>query len=131
MAWTGTHLSQILRVAALAVALSAVALAAPANVAGSWQFTVQLSMGTASPVVTFKQDGETITGTYEGRYGQSSREGHVKENAIECAVTIRAQGTAVVGVFTGTYADGKMSGEVEYEEAGEGTWSAVRMPPKK
>jgi hypothetical protein len=121
----------MLRTAVLAVALATVALAAPANVAGQWQFTVHLSMGTGNPVVTFKQDGEKITGTYEGRYGTSTLEGHVKENEIEFTVTIMAQGTAVAGVFTGTYDDGKMSGDVEYEEAGEGTWTAVRIPPKK
>ena len=105
--------------------------AAPANIDGPWQFTVQLSMGTGSPVVTFKQDGEKITGTYEGRYGTSKLEGTVKENVVEFTVTMVAEGQTVTGLFTGTYESDKMKGDVEYEPGGEGTWTAVRMPPKK
>jgi hypothetical protein len=118
---------------AAAVLMSAVVLAAaaPANIAGAWQFTVELEMGTGRPVVTFKQDGEKITGTYAGRYGTSNLEGAVKENAVEFTVTIVAEGTTVSGTFTGTYAAGKMSGEVAYEGAGEGTWTAVRMAVTK
>ena len=68
---------QLLRTAALCIAaavlLSAAPLA-PANIAGQWQFTVELAVGTGRPLVTFKQDGEKITGTYEGRYGKSALE---------------------------------------------------------
>ena len=105
--------------------------AAPANVAGRWQFTVALAVGTGRPLVTFKQDGEKITGTYEGRYGQSNLEGTVKENHIEFTVTVVAEGTTVSGVFSGTYENDRMSGEVDYEGAGDGTWTAVRVPVKK
>ena len=104
--------------------------AAPANVAGQWQFTVELAMGTGKPLVTFKQDGEKITGTYEGRYGKSNLEGTVKENQIQFTVTVVAEGTTVSGVFTGTYDNDRMSGDVEYEGAGDGTWTAVRVPVK-
>jgi hypothetical protein len=104
--------------------------AAPASIAGPWQFTVELAMGTGKPLVTFKQDGEKITGTYEGRYGKSNLEGTVKDNQVQFTVTVVAEGTTVSGVFTGTYENDRMSGEVDYEGAGDGTWSAVRAPSK-
>ncbi len=104
--------------------------AAPANIAGPWQFTVELAMGTGKPLVTFKQDGEKITGTYEGRYGKSNLEGTVKDNQVQFTVTVVAEGTTVSGVFTGTYENDRMSGEVAYEGAGDGAWSAVRVPSK-
>jgi hypothetical protein len=114
------------------VLLSMVLLsAAPANIAGQWQFTVELAMGTGKPLVTFKQDGEKITGTYEGRYGKSNLEGTVKDNQVQFTVTVVAEGTTVSGVFTGTCENDRMSGEVEYEGAGDGTWSAVRAPSKQ
>lgn len=117
---------------ALLLLLSAVLVsAAPANIAGQWQFTVELAVGTGRPLVTFKQDGGKITGTYEGRYGKSDLQGTVKENHIEFSVTMVAEGTTVSGVFSGTYDNDRMSGEVEYEGAGDGTWSAVRVPVKK
>jgi hypothetical protein len=119
------------RIVALVVSCSAELVAAPANVAGQWQFTVQLEVGTGTPVVTFKQDGEKLTGTYEGRYGKSNLEGTIKENEIEFTVTVVAEGTTVSGLFTGTFDNDKMKGDVEYEGAGDGTWTAVRIPPKK
>jgi hypothetical protein len=117
---------------ALLVLISVVLVsAAPANIAGQWQFTVELAVGTGRPLVTFKQDGEKITGTYEGRYGKSNLEGTVKENHVEFTVTVVAEGTTVSGAFSGTYENDRMSGEVDYEGAGDGTWTAVRVPVKK
>ena len=125
---------QLLRTAALctaaAVLLSAAPLA-PATIAGQWQFTVELSVGTGRPLVTFKQDGEKITGTYEGRYGKSALEGTVKETHVEFIVTVVAEGTTVSGAFGGDVEKDRMTGTVEYEGAGDGTWSAVRIPAKK
>jgi len=126
-------LKQLLRTAALAVAAVALLSAAPivpANIAGQWQFTVELAVGTGRPLVTFKQDGEKITGTYEGRYGKSALEGTVKENHIEFTVTVVAEGTTVSGAFAGDVEKGRMTGTVDYEGAGDGTWSAVKLPEK-
>jgi hypothetical protein len=119
------------RALAVALIVAVPLIAAPANIAGLWQFTVQLEMGTGSPVVTFKQDGDKLTGTYEGRYGKSNLEGTVKENEVSFTVTIVAEGTTVSGVFTGTFDADKMNGDVQYEGAGGGTWTAVRIPPQK
>jgi hypothetical protein len=127
-------MKEAIRTAALAIILSGSAVllcAAPANVAGQWQFTVELAVGTGHPVVTFKQEGEKLTGTYEGRYGKSNLEGTIKENRIEFTVTLVAEGTTVTGVFAGVFEEERMSGQVEYEGAGEGTWTAVRIPQKK
>lgn len=119
--------------AVLALMSTAMVMAstAPANIAGRWQFTVELSMGTGSPVVTFEQEGEKITGTYEGRYGKSSLEGTVKENQVEFTIAVEAEGTRVAGVFNGVYENDRMRGNVEYEGAGDGTWTAVRIPAQK
>ena len=122
------HLARVVVLVLTAVASLA---AEPVNIAGVWQFTVELEMGTGRPVVTFKQDGEKITGTYEGRYGKSSLEGTVKEKSVEFTITVVAEGTTVTGVFSGVFDDDRMRGEVEYEGAGGGTWTAVRMPVKK
>lgn len=104
--------------------------AAPANAAGVWTFTVELGMGTGRPKVTLKQDGEKVGGTYDGRYGASPVEGTVKENTIELTVSMTAEGQAVLGVFTGVIDGDSMSGSVEFDGAGEGTWTAVRMAAK-
>ena len=124
-------MAHLARVVALVLTSIVIITAEPVNIAGVWQFTVELEMGTGRPIVTFKQDGEKITGTYEGRYGKSSLEGTVKEKNVQFTVTVVAEGTTVTGVFSGVFEADRMNGDVEYEGAGDGTWTAVRMPAKK
>ena len=116
------------------VALAPLLVAEPAKVAGVWKFTVELEVGTGHPTVTLKQDGEKLSGTYDGRYGLAPLEGTIKERKIQFTVSITAEGSAVTGVFSGVVeGDGDsqgMSGSVEFDQAGEGTWSAVKAPPR-
>ena len=124
-------MKRLVRFTALVLSSVVLLAAAPANIGGQWQFTVELAMGTGKPVVTFKQDGGKITGTYEGRYGVSKLEGTVKENEVEFTVTQMIQGEQISGTFYGVVEAQGMQGDVEYEGAGEGTWTAVRIPAKK
>ena len=105
---------------------SEVRSAEPAKVDGKWNVLLQLETITGHPVLTLKQDGEKLTGTYEGRYGPSPLEGEIKENRIAFAVTFTAEGSRTTGVFQGTVDGASMSGSVEFEGAGNGKWSAVR-----
>ena len=98
----------------------------PAKVAGKWNVLLQLESITGHPVLTLKQDGEKLTGTYEGRYGPSALEGEIKETRIAFVVSFEAEGTKTTGVFQGTVDGASMGGSVEFEGAGSGTWSAVR-----
>ena len=107
--------------------LAAVVSAEPAKVAGKWNVTLQLESITGHPVITLKQDGEKLTGTYEGRYGVSDLKGSIKDKEIEFTVIVLAEGTRVEGVFSGKVDGDSMSGSVEFEGAGDGTWSAVRV----
>jgi hypothetical protein len=100
--------------------------AEPAKVAGKWNVTLELPSITGHPVITLKQDGEKLTGTYEGRYGESPLTGTVKEKEITFTVTLVAEGTQTQGVFAGKVDGDTMGGEVSFEGAGDGTWSAVR-----
>ena len=109
---------------------TAVAIAEPVKIGGVWKFTVELEVGTGHPTVTLKQDGEKVTGTYDGRYGAAPLEGTIKENKIEFTVSMTAEGAAVTGVFSGVVeGEGEkqgMRGAVDFDQAGEGTWTAVR-----
>jgi L-seryl-tRNA(Ser) seleniumtransferase len=113
------------------VASSLTTFAAPANVAGHWSVSLELGSIVGHPTLDLKQDGEKLTGTYRGRYGASPLEGAVKENQIGFTVTLNAEGQETSGFFSGTVDGDKMSGSVEFEGAGEGTWSATRSPAKK
>jgi hypothetical protein len=120
------------RLALLVLTLAAtVALsgAEPAKVAGKWNASMQLEAITGHPVLTFKQDGEKLTGTYEGRYGETPLEGQIKDDKIQFTVTFTAEGQQTRGVFLGTVKGDEMGGDVSFEGAGDGTWSATRIKP--
>ena len=117
-----TYFARLLAISALA----ALASTEPAKVAGKWNVTMQLESITGHPVILLKQDGEKLTGVYEGRYGQSELKGTIKEKEIEFRVAFTAEGMQTEGVFAGTVNGDSMSGDVAFEGAGEGTWTATR-----
>lgn len=120
------RLLSITTAALVALLASPAAMAEPAKVDGKWNVLLQLESITGHPVLTLKQEGEKLTGTYEGRYGPSALEGEIKERKIAFVVTFNAEGTRTTGVFQGTVDGATMGGSVEFEGAGSGTWSAVR-----
>jgi hypothetical protein len=103
------------------------AKAAP-NVTGKWAMALEMSMGTGTPTLELKQEGEKVTGTYTGRYGTFPLEGRLKERAIEFTVTMSAEGQSVTLTFAGEIAaDGQtMKGTAAMGELGDATWSAKR-----
>jgi hypothetical protein len=119
----------VTRVAALlsfCLATAGMPYAEPAKVAGKWSGALQLESIQSSPTLTFVQDGEKLTGTYQGYYGASPIEGTVKETEINFTVTYNIEGSKIQAVFTGTVDGDSMGGRVEFEGAGSGTWSAKR-----
>jgi hypothetical protein len=123
---TAFLVASIILASFIGFAISVAALAEPAKVDGKWNAQLQLESITGHPTLTFKQDGAKLTGTYEGRYGPSPLQGEVKENQIAFIVSFSAEGTQTTGAFEGTVDGATMSGKVEFEGAGSGTWSAVR-----
>jgi hypothetical protein len=118
----------VLLLAACALPLRA---AEPAKVAGTWNVTLELETITGHPRLVLEQNGEKLTGTYEGRYGVSALEGTIKEKTVRFSVTILAEGTETTGTFAGSVDGETMSGTVSFEGAGDGTWTAARAPAKK
>ena len=105
--------------------------APPANIAGKWTMALEMSQGTATPSLEFKQDGEKITGTYTGRYGAFAVQGTVKARAVEFFFTMSAEGTEVRMTFKGEVAADSqtMKGQATLGELGEAAWSAKREKP--
>jgi len=98
------------------------------NVTGKWTMTLEMSMGTGTPTLDLKQDGEKITGTYTGLYGTSQLAGTLKERTIEFTVTMVAEGESVSMSFGGQVAeDGQtMKGTAVLGELGDATWTAKK-----
>jgi len=119
-------MSKFLSVCLLA-ALACVLLLAH-DVSGNWEFTVDTAAGSGSPSFVLKQDGEKLTGTYNGLFGKADVTGSVKGDQIEFKFDFDYSGQKGVARYTGTIAsDKKMSGKVEIGDLGEGTWTAAKQ----
>ena len=98
---------------ALVATLVMPATAQGVDVTGSWVFDVQTSGGSGQPTITFKQDGEKLTGHYSSQtLGEADLTGTVKGNAIQFTFNASAQGQQIDVAYAGTV-DGKaMKGTV-------------------
>jgi hypothetical protein len=100
----------------------------PADVAGTWNIMVDIGGNTATPSVTFKQDGETLTGTYASQMlGEQKVTGTIKGNAITFEFTASFDGNAVKVTYSGTVEKATMKGKVTFGDLGEGAFSAKKQ----
>ncbi|HEY6969610.1 MAG TPA: hypothetical protein VJA94_10425 [Candidatus Angelobacter sp.] len=118
-------LAVMLVMSAIAVPIT-IAAADTANVNGEWNLTVETPNGTGTPSVIFKQDGENLTGTYKGRFGESSVKGIIKGNDIKFSTTISPQGQDILVEYSGTVDGDTMKGKAKFGELGEGNFSGKR-----
>lgn len=105
--------------------------AAPAagsvNITGAWAFAVETAAGSGSPTFTFKQDGENLTGTYKGQFGEAPLTGTVKGSDVKFTVKVNAQGQDITIIYTGKIENkDSMKGNASFGELGEGNWTAKR-----
>src|SRR2546422_7078 len=86
-----------------------------ADVSGKWNFQVNLDAGSGSPTFTFKQDGETLTGTYAGQLGSAKVSGAVNGDRIDFSFEAEFSGDKIKAHYTGKIeSPAKMSGSVDY-----------------
>ena len=116
---------------AVAVMLSAShpnAQADKVSVTGKWLFNVETGAGSGTPTMTFTQDGEKLTGKYNGQFGDADLTGTVKGKDIAFSFNVDAQGTALTFKYTGTIENkDALKGKVEIAGLGEGTFTAKRQ----
>lgn len=119
-------LIRIFPVAAI-ILLGAAGLAAQAtNVTGEWAFTVTTDQGSGNPTITFKQDGEKLTGKYNGTFGTADLTGTVKGNAITFTFNIDAQGQQATATYKGTVEKTTMKGTMDIAGMLNGTFTATK-----
>ena len=101
---------------------------AKVDVTGKWAFAVETAAGSGTPMMTFKQDGEKLTGHYSGQLGESDLAGTVKGADISFTFTIDAQGTMIKATYSGAVENkDAMKGKVVLEGLGDGTFTAKRQ----
>ena len=96
------------------------------NVTGEWAFTVTTDQGGGTPAITFKQDGEKLTGKYVGQLGNADLTGTVKGNAIHFTFTIDAQGQQAPVTYDGTVEKNTMKGKLDIGGMINGTFTATK-----
>ncbi len=114
-------------VVVLAIGLLTTALSAQGtNVSGEWTFNVQTDQGGGTPTMTFKQDGEKLTGKYVGQLGNADLVGTVKGNAIKFTFTLDVQGQQAPVNYEGTVEKNTMKGKLDIGGMVNGTFTASK-----
>jgi hypothetical protein len=122
-------MKRVLLVAAIAVLVGSGTFAqSKADVSGKWQLNVETSGGSGTPTVTFKQDGEKLTGHYSSAtLGENDITGTMKDANITFTFTANVQGTSINVTYTGTVDKDTMKGTVSLGEVGEGSSTGKRQ----
>lgn len=122
-----TNQLRIVTGVALGLALATgVLLAQAANVTGDWVFDVQTDQGGGTPTLTFVQNGDTLTGKYNGQLGAADLTGTVKGDAIHFTFTIDLQGQSAPVTYDGTVEKTTMKGTMNIAGMVNGTFTAAR-----
>lgn len=113
-------------VIALALLVSSQVYAQATNVTGEWAFSVTTDQGGGEPAITFKQDGEKLTGSYQGQLGAADLTGTVKGNAIRFTFTLDVQGQQAPVTYEGIVEKNTMKGKMDIGGMVNGTFTATK-----
>ena len=114
-------------VVSLALGSTAAAAQQKSDVTGKWSFAVVTENGTGTPTVTFKQEGEKLSGTYESvRLGLRALEGTIKGDSIRFVLKGSADGMPDL-TFAGILLDANnVKGTLEMGGMGSATFTGKR-----
>jgi len=125
-----TTIIRFIAVAAVAVGLASVAAAQAAKVdlTGKWIYTVQTEAGSGTPTITLKQDGEKLTGHYNGQLGDVDVAGTVKGNDFQFGFSSDLGGNKIDVTYKGTIVNkDEVKGTLSIVGLGEGTFTGKRQ----
>src|SRR5207302_11161067 len=89
-------------IVALTVGSAVIRAQTKVDVTGKWAFNVETGAGSGTPTMTFKQDGDKLTGHYTGQLGEADLTGTVKGSDINFSFNVDAQGMALKATYMGT-----------------------------
>ena len=102
--------------------------ASAVDISGTWVFSVDLDTGGhGDPTFVFKQDKESLTGTYDGPLGKYDVTGSIKENKATFGFEFETDGVKHKASYSGTLESAtKMTGTMEITEGPKGKWTATK-----
>jgi len=83
------------------------------DVAGEWEMTSEGRQGPQTQTFKIVQDGENITVTMQGRGGETTGQGTIKDNKIEWKITRESQRGEMTMTYTGTVSGDTMTGQMQ------------------
>lgn len=119
----------LLRALVAAFVVSTAAAQQKIDITGTWIFDVKTDAGGGTPTVTFKQDGEKLTGHYSStNLGEADLTGTVKGKDIGFAFDGQVQGQTVPVTYNGTIdSPTTMSGRMSIGGAVGGTFTGKKQ----
>ena len=117
---------RIATVAAFVLASFIPVMGQAVNITGEWAFTVQTDQGGGTPTITFKQDGEKLTGKYNGQLGVADLTGTVKGNDVKFTFTVDVGGQQAPVSYAGTVEKNTMKGTLDIGGMVNGTFTATK-----
>ena len=117
---------RIAAVAAFVLGSFASVIGQGTNITGEWAFTVQTDQGGGTPTITFKQDGEKLTGKYAGQLGAADLTGTIKGNDVKFTFTLDVQGQQAPVSYEGPVEKNTMKGTMDIGGMVSGTFTATK-----
>ena len=125
-----TIVFRFIAVTTVAAGLASVAAAQAAKVdlTGKWIYTVQTEAGSGTPTITLKQDGEKLTGHYNGQLGDVDVAGSVKGNDFQFGFSSDLGGNKIDVTYKGTIVNkDEVKGTLSIVGLGEGPFTGKRQ----
>lgn len=111
-------------IAGLMVSISA--LAADANVSGTWTMSTETPQGARESTLTLKQEGTALTGSIKGARGENPVTGSVAGNEVKFSYTLSMQGNEIKIDYVATVDGANMTG-VAKNPRGESKFTAKKQ----
>jgi hypothetical protein len=102
------------------------AVAAPANVAGTWRVQFVTPNGEAAVTMTLNQDGEKLSGRIVDEYGEYVVNGSVADDQVTVSWSVVEEGKPLQITMKGTIDGEYITGVARLGNVGEGSLEARR-----
>jgi hypothetical protein len=102
--------------------------ACAADISGTWKLTVTTTAGTGTPTLVLRQQGEVLSGTYTGRFGESPITGTFKDGAIAFSFDAAGPMGSAHVTYTGKVEGDTMSGNMQMGPMAGGRFTGAKQP---
>lgn len=100
---------------------------AQGNVSGDWEVTIASPQGSNTMQVTFKQDGDKVSGVLKSQMGEVPFEGGTLAGSdLKFMFAVPIQGQSLEITLTGKVDGAAIAGKAQFGGFGEGDWTAKR-----